>query len=96
MTGSATWTTTTSTATSACPVGGVRAARGNLKSVLGDVWKPDLADELWPVLEKRINEARLHGTERWIPMVRVLDRALELAHEYPRRGIVLSLDERRE
>jgi hypothetical protein len=72
-------------------VAGVRANRGNLKSILGHVRKPELADELWPVLEKRIREAQSRGTERRIPIVRVLDQALRLAHEWPRRGIVLSL-----
>jgi hypothetical protein len=73
----------------------VRADRGNLKAILGDVGKPELADELWPVLEKRLSEAQRRGTERRIPIVRVLDEALRIAHEWPRRGIVLSLAERR-
>jgi uncharacterized membrane protein YheB (UPF0754 family) len=75
-------------------IASVRAARGNLKSAMGGVSKPDLADELWPVLERRLRESQRRATERRIPIVRVLDHAIRLAHEYPRRGLVLSLDER--
>jgi hypothetical protein len=77
-------------------VGRVRAARGNLKGVLDHVRKPDLADELWPVLEKTHQRSSVPRSRAQDPIVRVLDRAIELAHEWPRRGIVLSLDDRRE
>ena len=71
----------------------VRAKRGNLKTVLGYVSKPDLAEELWPVLEKKLTAAQRLGTQRRIPIVRVLEEALRIAQEWPRRGTVLSLAE---
>lgn len=36
----------------------VRASGGNLKTVMGRRSKPDPADELWAVLEKRIRESQ--------------------------------------
>jgi hypothetical protein len=69
-----------------------RAARGNLKIALGRISKLDLADELWPTLERKIVHADKRGAADSIPIVAVLDQALRLAHEYPRRGVVLSLE----
>jgi hypothetical protein len=68
-----------------------RAGLKNFKLALGGVSKLDLADELWPVLEKKILRADARGRADAVPIVAVLDRALELAREYPRRGLVLSL-----
>ncbi|MEA2494436.1 MAG: hypothetical protein QOJ29_2347 [Thermoleophilaceae bacterium] len=72
-------------------VGSVRRSKGNLEHLLHRGSKRDLAERLWPVLEKRIDREIAAGTERRVPVVRVLDRAIELAHEIPRRGIVIPL-----
>lgn len=61
-------------------VGRVRSNKGNLKTVVPSLPKRRLAEELWPVLSTKIDRARLSKTEDRIPIVRVLDRALELAH----------------
>jgi hypothetical protein len=42
-----------------------------------------LADELWPLLEAKIERALDRKTERRIPIVRVVDLAAALAHELP-------------
>jgi hypothetical protein len=72
-------------------IANVRSRRGNLESVLGHASKPDLADAVWPLLERRIRSARQHNSEGRIPIVRALDRAIDLAHEFPRRNLVIPL-----
>lgn len=71
--------------------GGIRASSGSLDPLLARASKIELADALWPVLRARIERAEGRGTERRIPIVRVLDRAIELAHELPRRNVVIPL-----
>ena len=71
----------------------LRAQRGNLKSAVSGR-KLELAEALWPVLHKRIRRASKRHTETRIPIIRVLDRALALANELPRRGLVIPLAER--
>jgi hypothetical protein len=70
----------------------IRASRGNLDKLLGDGSKVDLAEVLWPILERKIERAVKVGTERRIPIVRTIDLAGELAHEYPRAELVIPLD----
>jgi hypothetical protein len=67
-----------------------RQRHGNLKDVI-PVSKVRLAEELWPTLEQRVSRAEAKGTGNRIPVVRVLDRAVTLASELPRRGLVLEL-----
>lgn len=69
----------------------VRAANGNLKKVLGRTSKLELAEQLWPVLEAKIDRAVVRKTEERIPIVRVLDRATDLARELHRRNVVIPL-----
>jgi hypothetical protein len=76
-------------------VGNVRATRGNLDSVLGQASKVELADALWPVLERKVERARRLGTAERIPIVRIVNRAVDLARELPRRNVVIPLDARR-
>jgi hypothetical protein len=75
-------------------VASVRASRGNLDSLLNDGSKVSLANELWPVLERRIRRAERNKTEGRIPIVRVLDRAIRIAHELPRGKVVIPLQPR--
>ena len=49
----------------------------------------ELSVELWPVLARRLELARTRGTDSRIPIVRVLDRAIVLAQELPRRNLML-------
>ena len=71
-------------------VGYLRANRKNLDVLLpGAVSKVALADALWPVLRRKIARADKRGTAERVPIVRVLDRALELANELPRRHVVV-------
>jgi hypothetical protein len=69
----------------------VRENHGNLKSLIPRGSKIALAEELWPVLERRIIRAIGTGTEQRLPIVRVLDEAVALAYEFPRQGLVISL-----
>jgi hypothetical protein len=73
----------------------LRAERGNLNKMLGPISKVALADELWPVLEAKIERALARGTERRIPIVRAVHQAYALATEYPRRNLVIALERRR-
>lgn len=73
----------------------IRAARGNLDELLGPISKVALADELWPVLEVKIERALERRTERRIPIVRVVDQAAALAYELPRRNLVIALERQR-
>jgi hypothetical protein len=54
--------------------------------------KLDLADALWPMLRRKFELAERHGTERRVPIVRVLDRACYLANEWPRKNLVIGLE----
>lgn len=72
--------------------GSIRGSRGKLDPLLGKASKIDLADALWPALQMKIARAEQHGTESRIPVVRVLDRAIELAHELPRHNVVIPLE----
>lgn len=72
-----------------------RKNRGNLKHVLGSISKVGLAEELWPVLEAKIERALERRTERRIPIVRVVAQAAALATEYPRRNLVIALEPHR-
>ena len=75
-------------------VGALRAQGGNLKSALPGVCsKLELAEGLWPVLEAKMRRAAMRGTLERIPLVRVLDRATDLAREFPRAGLVIPLEE---
>jgi len=74
-------------------VAGIRRRHANLEEVLHRVSKVDLADALWPILESKIKAAVRRKTDDRIPVVRVLHKTLRLAHEYPRRNLVLALDE---
>lgn len=71
--------------------GSIRANGGNLTPLLDRTSKVDLANTLWPVLRQKIRRAEGHGTERRIPIIRILGRALDLAHELPRRNVVIPL-----
>jgi hypothetical protein len=73
-------------------VGRLRSRRGRLDELLGAGSKVDLAEALWPVLEKKISRAEGNKTERRIPIVRAIDLAGELAHEYPRAELVIPLE----
>jgi len=70
----------------------LRAAHGNLDELLGPISKVALADELWPLLAAKIDRALERGTERRIPIVRVIDQAAALANELPRRNLVIALE----
>ncbi|HEX2086452.1 MAG TPA: hypothetical protein VHF89_12270 [Solirubrobacteraceae bacterium] len=74
----------------------VRSRAGNLKSVLPrEHLKLELAEALWPVLEAKIRRAKRRGTERRIPIVRVVDLATQLATEFPRGTLLIPLDDDR-
>jgi hypothetical protein len=64
----------------------------NLKTMVPGGSKTRLAEEVWPLLERRIVNAMAKNTEKRIPIVRVLDEAIALAYEFPRRGLVLRID----
>jgi hypothetical protein len=53
--------------------------------------KLDLADALWPTLLTKITRAEKHDRVDLIPIVRVLDRATQLANEFPRGSVVIPL-----
>lgn len=71
-----------------------RRERRNIDTLMHRVSKVDLADELWPTLERRIDRALTTQTERRVPIVRVIDRAVALAHEFPRRNLIIALERR--
>lgn len=73
-------------------VASMRSSGGNLGHLLHRRSKLELADELWPLLERRLDRARAGADGRRIPIVRILDRALALAHEFGRGRIVLALE----
>jgi hypothetical protein len=53
--------------------------------------KLDLADALWPTLLTKITRAEKHDRVDQIPIVRILDRATQLANEFPRGSVVIPL-----
>jgi hypothetical protein len=72
----------------------LRTLRGQHASINDAVaWgsKVDLADALWPTLLAKIMRAEKHDTVDRIPIVRVLDRATQLANEFPRGSVVIPL-----
>jgi hypothetical protein len=75
-------------------VAGVRSSHGNLKKFIGRRSKVALADELWPVLEKKIRRAERQKTMTRIPIVRVLVRATGIARELRRAHVVIPLHPR--
>jgi hypothetical protein len=72
-------------------VASLRTQRANLETINQRVSKVELADALWPVMERRLDRAHLRGNVSRAPIVRILDLALELAFELPRRGIAITL-----
>jgi hypothetical protein len=73
-------------------VGNLRRQSSGLKNVLDGVpSKVALAEELWPTLERRIDAAKRRETESRIPIVAVAYEAVRLAHELPRRNLVIDL-----
>jgi hypothetical protein len=72
-------------------VGKLRADRGRLDETLGSGSKVELAEALWPVLERKLDRATSERKLRRIAVVRAIDRAGELATEYPRAGLVIPL-----
>jgi hypothetical protein len=70
----------------------IRRQHGSLEALLqGRVSKVELADELWPVLERKIERSIAAGTAERIPIVRVIHRAYALAQEFPRRNFGIAL-----
>jgi len=68
---------------------GIRKSRGSLAPLLGSGSKVDLADALWPVLRRKIERAQSHKNEGRIPIVRMLNHAIAMAHELPQRNVVI-------
>jgi hypothetical protein len=75
-------------------VGKLRAERGRLDETLGKGSKVELAEALWPVLERKLERATSERKLRRIAVVRAIDRGGELATEYPRAGLVIPLRDR--
>jgi hypothetical protein len=75
-------------------IANVRVKRGSLDPILEDagIDKPDHAKPLWPKLERRLARAQARGTETKIPVVRVIDRAIRLAHEWSGATYVMALE----
>jgi hypothetical protein len=71
----------------------MRAKNTNLKK--GALWpgisKIALAETLWPTLRQRVDTARRHGTHHRIPVIRVLDHAVDLANATHRGQVLLRL-----
>jgi hypothetical protein len=72
----------------------LRSVRGGLDSMFPNSSKGRLAKELQPVLEAKIRRAESRGTVGNIAMVKVLQKATDLAYEFPRRHLVLGLSPR--
>ena len=68
-----------------------RARRKNLKILLKGFGKIELAEELWPLLERKLDRALSKQTERRIPVVPILDEATQMAHEFGRGNTVIAL-----
>jgi hypothetical protein len=72
----------------------VRVRRGGtLKPLIRKRRKLELAEELWPHLQRRIERAIPHETHRKIPIVDVTLQAFELANEWSRPGFVIPIDQ---
>lgn len=75
-------------------VGSVRAKSGNLER-LWETWAPPrprktkLAEKLWPILERKIEDAISRNDTSSIPVVRVLHQAYQLASELPRYSVMI-------
>lgn len=69
----------------------LRSTHGNLETMFPHSTKGRLAEQLRPTLERKFKRAQSRGTLDRIPLVAVLDRAIELAIEYPRRNLVIGL-----
>jgi HK97 family phage major capsid protein len=74
---------------------GVTPEPQGIRKMLGSISKVALADELWPVLETKIERALERGTEGRVPIVRVVHQAYILATEFPRRNLVTVLERQR-
>jgi predicted ATP-dependent endonuclease of OLD family len=68
-----------------------RSERWNLKSLLHGSGKVDLADELWPVLERKLERALGRKTETRIAAVPIIDEATRLAQQFARGNTVIAL-----
>lgn len=55
-----------------------RAGGKNLKPLLKMSGKPELADELWPLLERKLDRALAKQTETRIPVVPITDEAMRM------------------
>jgi hypothetical protein len=58
--------------------------------------KVSLADELWPVLLRKVKTAEATGSESKIPVVRVLDLAVQLAMSTHRGQVIIPLETEQE
>jgi hypothetical protein len=68
-----------------------RANKTNLKPLLKGSGKPELAEQLWPLLERKLDRALAKRTETRIPVVPVIDEATRMAQEYGRGNTVIAL-----
>lgn len=68
-----------------------RAGRKNLKPLLKGFGKIELAEELWPLLERKLDRALSKQAEARIPVVPILDEATQMAHEFGRGNTVIAL-----
>jgi hypothetical protein len=64
----------------------VRAKQNKIGPLMPGISKVDLARALWPVLEAKVER---RGSR--VPIVRVLERAIELAEEWPRGNVAIPL-----
>jgi hypothetical protein len=72
-------------------VAGLRMKRANLATAVPSGRKLVLAEQLWPILETKLRRAEARKTADRIPVVGVLDHALDLAQAFPRRGLVINV-----
>jgi hypothetical protein len=68
-----------------------RASRKNLNTLLKGFSKIELAEELWPLLERKLDRALSKQTETRIPVVPILDEATQMAYEFGRGNTVIAL-----
>ncbi len=75
-------------------IANVRRDNGNLKKTVlrGVAGKRLLADHLWPMLERKLDRGIERDAATRIPIVRVIDEALNLAHEFSRGSWVVALE----
>lgn len=72
----------------------IRTKSGNLETIW-ESWKPPrptktkLAEKLWPLLERKIEDAITRNDTSSIPVVRVLHQAYKLAAELPRHSVMI-------